>query len=808
MKKLFLLSLLIGFQLSIFGQTQGSPMPYGPRIINTEEVSISDFERIPVMYDNGQIKDWIHKDSLKVSGSSSTVGIPDWVLGESYNKGDLVSNIMADENLMMRSVSSEHRGIYRSEIDNNYLAPNVNEWLNKGSFSQNIRLFELNQTYTEGDFIKIPFSAIGADIGGFFVVQARASVILNSSALSKFEAYYETGILAGDVGISSLECEIDNSNCAILPLLGEQWRIYANVDEMNMPLAIFLDEEYNQSLEYPKRLFDLVYGSQTLPISNFYDYPLNSVYFLYESNLVKPGSAFPYSINDFEQIVGFETYVTKPDEKTWTLLAETNLNNNQEPIELEIWSWDSLNGNMTVNGSSGINNTGQSVFAVGNGAAENNQGYGTIGIGYNTLQNQGSAKNHNIGIGTQAGQNFTGNQGVLLGYNAGQNAGSLNLIAIGLDAAKNWTGANDGSTIAMGRGALATPTTTGFSLFQGSDIVAIGTDAGKNAASIYNDVYIGYQAGRDAGIAATVANQYSGNNVGIGLSALRGVVGTDNIGIGGGWTSNGGGTPLGAGRGLKGNGNIILGAYAGHSAVGNGNILMGNQAQGAINGSRNVILQGIGTITGFSHNKNTILNAQYMSGSNIGTFDPHAQTKNELTAIGWNYAIYGNGTTRKLSIYPTAAANPSEPRERLDLGSDGYMAGKGLKLDNSSNILTVEADLLTVNRTQKFQDATGTIALVETSGKRFVINVSKAISIPDKTAFDIALFDFCPLYEPGFIDFELTWEDGSKIKKLSTATHFNDLALDNSSGCLNLTGLANKSISLTSANNPKLILIY
>lgn len=63
MKKfLFLSCLLLAFFIN--AQSQGSPMPYGPRILNTNEISLDNFERIPVMYNNGQIVDWIHKDSL------------------------------------------------------------------------------------------------------------------------------------------------------------------------------------------------------------------------------------------------------------------------------------------------------------------------------------------------------------------------------------------------------------------------------------------------------------------------------------------------------------------------------------------------------------------------------------------------------------------------------------------------------------------------------------------------------------------------------------------------------------------------
>lgn len=67
MKKI--LSLLVLVSVLAGAQNTGSPMPYGPRIINTSEVGLDDFERVPVMYNNGQIVDWVHKDSIGLKSS-------------------------------------------------------------------------------------------------------------------------------------------------------------------------------------------------------------------------------------------------------------------------------------------------------------------------------------------------------------------------------------------------------------------------------------------------------------------------------------------------------------------------------------------------------------------------------------------------------------------------------------------------------------------------------------------------------------------------------------------------------------------
>lgn len=72
MKKLLsILAILTVF--TVFGQAQGSPMPYGIRVLNTQEVDYGDFERIPVMYSNGQIADWINKADLLAGGTAGTV---------------------------------------------------------------------------------------------------------------------------------------------------------------------------------------------------------------------------------------------------------------------------------------------------------------------------------------------------------------------------------------------------------------------------------------------------------------------------------------------------------------------------------------------------------------------------------------------------------------------------------------------------------------------------------------------------------------------------------------------------------------
>lgn len=480
---------------------------------------------------------------------------------------------------------------------------------------------------------------------------------------------------------------------------------------------------------------------------------------------------------------------------------------NLPTIPEPIWTWDAVNGNMSVIDSSGVNNTGQSTFFVGNGAGDNNSAYGTIGIGYQTVQNQ--ARTYNIGIGTQSGQNYSGENAVLIGYQAGQNSGALNLVAIGLEAAKEFKGVNDGSVVAIGEKALATPTTTGFSLSQGKHIVAIGTDAAKNIASSNRDVYIGWQAGRDAGVAATANNQSSANNVGIGISALRGVVGTENIGIGGGYdfkTS----TPLGAGRNLKGSFNILLGTWAATGAQGNSNIIMGYFVEPDLVGSCNIILQGEGQVpaTGTTL-RNTLINSRY--GNSIIS----AQAKNfsNKTIIGQEVAIHGDGTTRKLAIYPKTV--DTVPRERLDLG-DGYMVSAGTKVDQGSFQVILDANTLTADRNQKYPDANGTFALVEETGKRVVIDLDEftlpaAISAGAQNSFaPINILTVCPSIDTNYIDWEITWKESGVMHKISALDDFTIQLKWTPENCFQLTGLtkADSRVSVNKGNSPKLILRY
>lgn len=342
------------------------------------------------------------------------------------------------------------------------------------------------------------------------------------------------------------------------------------------------------------------------------------------------------------------------------------------------WVWDGTNGNMTIKEASGLGNTGQALFAVGNEAGANNSGYGTTAIGYQALKNQ--TTNFNIGIGTQAGQNNTGAQGLFLGNLAGQNNSGTDIIAIGSEAARGYkaqSAADGHNMIIIGRKAYATPSVSGMSVWHGGNSVIIGDEAGKNIQCSYQDVYLGHGAGMNAGTMATANNTYSGQNIGIGYTALRGIVGTNNIGLGGG---GGPSAPGGAGREAKGNDNILVGRRAGISLIGNANILMGINQGEATQGNNNIAIHG---------GSQMFNNAGTNTATAIGThFGSTVRVPSNSISLGYNGFIYGNGTTQNLGIGLGMTSNvPNAPRERLDLGDNGSMIAKSVKMKSPNGKL-------------------------------------------------------------------------------------------------------------------------
>ncbi|GEM_PF-2524405 len=350
-----------------------------------------------------------------------------------------------------------------------------------------------------------------------------------------------------------------------------------------------------------------------------------------------------------------------------------------------------------------------------------------ISIGKGSLENS-DLQNLNgvIAIGENAYKNgFKGNGNVALGYKAAENINPEKLATTGFS---NFIGLNAGGELKLAYGSNHIGCRSGYKVGTSNYSSTIGYQAGMNAEHLSNDVLIGSNAGsfltKGAGSGASIGigqcsyggwninnnipkTQYSsifignyagsvssreGNyNIGIGHHAGRDVKGNANIAIGGFHTDN-----FGAGRDLSGDHNIILGARSGYG-TGNHNFIVGYFMGSTLNGSSNVNILGARNLVA----SNTVL-------INSGFDSSFSPTNNDVVIA--HKLLIGNSATKKLGI---GLKLPSDARERLDIGNDGYIAGKGFKFGNTTFLTSLHSNSLTENRTQTLQDKNGTIALLE-----------------------------------------------------------------------------------------------
>lgn len=358
---------------------------------------------------------------------------------------------------------------------------------------------------------------------------------------------------------------------------------------------------------------------------------------------------------------------------------------NWQSLPSQIWSWDSVNGIMKVNGSSGVSNTGQASFLVGNDAGATNTGYGLTAIGYQA----GQTNNQNFvtAIGTYAGQNNRGSQTFFAGYYAGQNNQAGDTIAIGTYAAQ--TTPTDATGI-IALGFEAGRTITAHATINNHDVILIGDGAGKVATGVWNSIAIGRAA---LGNITVKSDQ----TIAIGLGAGQTANGTYNTLIG---SYAEGATLYGAGRSIVGNHNIVLGGRSGYG-TGNSNFIGGYYMANTFNGSNNVNIFGSRLMSA----SNTVL----INTGFVATFTPVTGD----IAIGNTGLITGNSVSKRVGIGLGATGNVlTTIRERLDIGNDGFMIGQGVKFFNSTFINTLDSTTLTANRTIKLQDGDGTLAFL------------------------------------------------------------------------------------------------
>lgn len=229
-------------------------------------------------------------------------------------------------------------------------------------------------------------------------------------------------------------------------------------------------------------------------------------------------------------------------------------------------------------------------------------------------------------------------------------------------------------------------------------IIAIGTDAGQAGIGEYS-VAIGHKAG-----ASQSGNTYTNNFVGafagqnvtnsalidaFGLYAAASMTGHSNVavGFGAGRNSNGnfnvligsyyeGSTPFGAGRNQTGNHNIMLGGRTGITQTGSHNFIAGYFSAAANTGS-NCIIMGNGEARGKTVGNNVISIGSSVSTSFTDYLDGDI-------VIGKGAFVRGNADQKKLGV---GLPLTIRARERLDLGDDGSMIAKSVKMKSPNGKL-------------------------------------------------------------------------------------------------------------------------
>lgn len=151
MKKLAIIFSLLA--ISVYAQT-GSPQRDGIRVTNPDEVSIDSINRIPVMYENGQIKDWVHKDSLVIN-----VDLSDYYTKE--ETGMIISDSLAQINLTEYLTKDQTR----QEISDSISGLKSSLYIERFEFdtSNDEQEFELGFTPTQIERVTITNSDIFED---------------------------------------------------------------------------------------------------------------------------------------------------------------------------------------------------------------------------------------------------------------------------------------------------------------------------------------------------------------------------------------------------------------------------------------------------------------------------------------------------------------------------------------------------------------------------------------------------------------------------------------------------------------------
>lgn len=260
-----------------------------------------------------------------------------------------------------------------------------------------------------------------------------------------------------------------------------------------------------------------------------------------------------------------------------------------------------------------------------------------------------------VKIANISGTENTATDSVLVGKNAGNKTNQQGIVAIGTDAGREGIGE--------------------FS-------VAIGYKAGeKQTGNTYTNNFIGAYAGQnvldysiiDALGYYAAANMVGHGNVAIGYAAGRNSSGNYNIMIG---SYNSGTTPFGAGRNQSGNNNIILGGRAGITQTGNNNFIAG-YFSGATNSGSNCVILGNNEARGKTTGNNVVTIGSEVTSNFNDYLDGDI-------VIGKGGFIRGNTNQKKLGL---GLPLTSRARERLDLGDDGTMIAKSIKMKSPNGKL-------------------------------------------------------------------------------------------------------------------------